>query len=296
MPPSSNPRSAPKQPPPKWSPDPQQSIQHALGLKNNAPQEECHSAEIFCERNPVEDPRLISSHIADRIRAFGPRVWGIETPRLARFRGEIVNAEDVEGDRTVTTVTTRQGCGDTCLMSNLPLVSGLYEIPQGKEGAYYEVNIGEMTDKGFVAIGTACRPYPNYRLPGWNRLSAGLHLDDMRKFFEDNTGGRDYVPNIQACSGDTFGCGYEYHNGHLFFTHNGRRLPNAFEGIYLPRTKYDVYAAIGVSDAVQIEINFGGKDFMWFEGNRWMSIQQVGGSLADPQVGDRESLPRYSLH
>lgn len=30
----------------------------------------------------------------------------------------------------------------------------------------------------------ACKPYPLFRLPGWNRLSAALHLDDRRKFYE----------------------------------------------------------------------------------------------------------------
>ena len=37
-----------------------------------------------------------------------------------------------------------------------------------------------------MRLGTICKPYPDYRLPGWNRLSAGLHLDDMQKFYEDD--------------------------------------------------------------------------------------------------------------
>ena len=41
-------------------------------------------------------------------------------------------------------------------------------------------------------IGTISKPYPDYRLPGWNRLSAGLHLDDMQKFYEDDQGGQTY--------------------------------------------------------------------------------------------------------
>jgi hypothetical protein len=37
-------------------------------------------------------------------------------------------------------------------------------------------------------------------MPGWNRLSAGLYLDDVRKFFGDPHGGRDYTPELSQIS------------------------------------------------------------------------------------------------
>ena len=123
----------------------------------------------------------------------------------------------------------------------------------------------------FEYPGTSCRPYPSWRLPGWNRLSAGLHLDDFRKFFEDPDGGRDYLdhPPPIITPGDTIGCGYTFSSGTLFFTYNGQRLPPAFTGIYLPRKNHDVFAVVGVEGECEFEVNFGGDGFRWLEGNEW---------------------------
>ena len=144
--------------------------------------------------------------------------------------------------------------------------------------------------------GTACKPYPYWRMPGWNRLSAALHLDDMRKFFEDPAGGRDYGVGVDAITaGDVVGCGYEFASGALFFTHNGRRLPPAFTGIYMPRHVHDVYAAIGVEGANELEVNFGTGLFCWKEGNDWAwRVQGHVGSLGGGSGMYEEELPSYS--
>ena len=55
----------------------------------------------------------------------------------------------------------------------------------------------------------------------------------------------------------------------MFFTYNGARLSNAFSGIYIPRDKHDVYAAIGVEGHNELEVNFGTDVFRWKEGNDW---------------------------
>jgi len=151
--------------------------------------------------------------------------------------------------------------------------------------------------------GTACRPYPVWRLPGWNRMSAGFHLDDFRKFFEDPDGGRDYtsssiIPSIHP--GDTIGCGYAFHTGTLFYTYNGQRLPPAFTGIYLPRHARDVFAAIGVEGRCRFQVNFGGDTFRWLEGNEWgWRVEGHVGMLLGGGSSDRgneeEMLPAYQL-
>jgi len=133
-------------------------------------------------------------------------------------------------------------------------------------------------------------------MPGWNRLSAGLHLDDLRKFFEDPEGGRDYTPVLTRVSpGDVVGCGYEFGPGALFFTHNGRRLPNAFVGIYMPRVDHDVYAAIGLEGANEVQVNFGQEGFRWGEGNdvAWRVGSHVG-YMVGSGPGQDERLPSYS--
>jgi hypothetical protein len=134
-------------------------------------------------------------------------------------------------------------------------------------------------------------------MPGWNRLSAGLHLDDLRKFFEDSDGGRDYTPMVlsRVSPGDVIGCGYEFGTGALFFTHNGRRLPDAFVGIYMPRVNHDVYAAIGLEGANEVEVNFGSTGFWWREGNdvAWRVDKHVG-HMVGSGPGQDEWLPSYS--
>jgi len=153
-----------------------------------------------------------------------------------------------------------------------------------------------------LILGSASRPYPEWRLPGWNRLSAGLHLDDMRKFFEDPDGGRDYtgaqtyLQDLQ--NGDTFGFGYEFATGNIFFTRNGGRLPNAFIGTYLSSSRDqprpDVYAAIGVSGRTEVKVNFGREPFKWKEANtpQWRVECHVGILGASSSVED--NLPPYT--
>lgn len=133
-------------------------------------------------------------------------------------------------------------------------------------------------------------------MPGWNRLSAGLHLDDMRKFFEDPDGGRNYTSMLSRISpGDVVGCGYEFGIGALFFTYNGRRLPNAFVGIYMPRVNHDVYATIGFDGANEIDVNFGSSKFQWVEGNcvEWRVDGHVG-HMVGSRPGQDERLPSYA--
>ncbi|KAM6490511.1 hypothetical protein JOM56_013854 [Amanita muscaria] len=259
--------------PPEWSAAPEPI--HAFGKYDDAPDDEYQAGEDFCARYPVSPPTLLSSHVVERIHSHGPKAWGMETPSTWRFKGAVTRTE-----HGTTMIETKKNCPSTCVLSDLPILAGLYDVPGDMEGVYFEVTIKTMHDT--VAVGTACQPYPDFRLPGWNRLSAGFHLDDLRKFFEDPDGGRDYVgegSDVKGIKeGDVVGCGYEFGRGVVFFTYNGRRLPDAFVGVYVPRTKWDVYAAVGVSDECEVQVNFGGEEFRWKEGNsgRWRVDRHVG--------------------
>ncbi|KAF5326603.1 hypothetical protein D9611_000882 [Ephemerocybe angulata] len=278
-------------PPPEWSAAPE--ISHKWGKWNEAPDEEYQAGEDFCNEYPPLAPRLLPSELVDKINTLGCKAWGIQWPTTPRFSGHIQEAADTKGGPAVTTVTTTAKCKDTCLLSDMPILAGLYEV-QGKTGVYYEVLVQKMT--GFIAIGTACRPYPEWRLPGWNRLSAGLHLDDLRKFFEDPDGGRDYAEGLisSISPGDTIGCGYEFASGNLFYTYNGVRLPNAFSGLYIPRNQHDVFAAIGVEGECQFQVNFGGEVFRWKEGNEWAwRVEGHVGRLSGTSGPRDDELPAY---
>ncbi|KAH9477001.1 Protein ssh4 [Psilocybe cubensis] len=276
--------------PPEWAPAPGET--HYRGKVHEAPGREYDDAESFCEQIPLDPPRLVPSGAVDRINEVGCAAWGIDTPTSSRFVGRIVNISDSKNASKTVTVETDRKCQDVSLFSNLPIIAGLYGI-QGKTGVYYEICINKMD--GIIAIGTACKPYPEWRLPGWNRMSAGFHLDDFCKFFEDADGGRDYTDSItQIRPGDTVGCGYIFQTGTMFFTYNGMRLPDAFTGIYLPRHKQDVFAAIGVEGRCEFQVNFGAELFRWKEGNEWAWRVEghVGRLTGGPSSADDE-LPSY---
>lgn len=130
-------------------------------------------------------PRLLPSRAVEDLNSYGSKVWSIDKPTTPRFVGEITGGGYETKSNAPITIRTGDACKSVALLSNLPLMAGLYDI-QGKTGVYYEICVKSMT--GIVSIGTACRPYPEWRHPGWNRLSAALHLDDLRKFFEDPDG------------------------------------------------------------------------------------------------------------
>jgi Ran-binding protein 9/10 len=135
----------------------------------------------------------------------------------------------------------------------------------------------------------ACKPYPSWRFPGWNRLGAALHLDDYHTFYESPKGGlplpeRYHLPGpgVRPKITDTFGCGVDFQNRSLFFTYNGTRIDAPYRVVYpaaipsdnsalgtdVVQGRYDVFAAIGVQGKSQFEVNFGSKAFAWREGNR----------------------------
>ncbi|KZT23403.1 hypothetical protein NEOLEDRAFT_1136451, partial [Neolentinus lepideus HHB14362 ss-1] len=276
------------QAPPEWTPA-SETI-HAFGLYNEAPEDEYESAEEFCDTYPAEAPKLLPSDVVERINVQGCSAWAVNWQSTPRFVGRIDN-EPKRGTGTLR-ISTESECQTTCLLSDLPIAAGLYEI-QGKAGVYFEIMVHQMD--GILAIGTACRPYPNWRMPGWNRLSAGLHLDDCRKFFEDPDGGRDYTDLLTRVSpGDTIGCGFDFSSHSIFFTFNGQRLPNAFSGVYLPRQSYDIYAAIGVEGCNRLEVNFGGSLFRWKEANEWAwRVEGHVGRLSGTSRAVDEELPTY---
>ena len=170
----------------------------------------------------------------------------------------------------------------------------------------------------------ARKPYPLFRLPGWHQGSAALHLDDCRKFWQNVDGGQDYTngqdlrPVLDprtVRAGSVIGCGYDFRQKSLFFTLNGRRLPDAFKGIYSPEYRagstpafnvepiaHDVYAAIGVCGKTELEVNFGTGGFVWKEAETggWSVLDHVGRMKRSNPSGsgirmeDVEELPAYS--
>lgn len=148
-------------------------------------------------------------------------------------------------------------------------------------------------------IGSACLPHPRYRLPGWDRLRVGFHLEDSGKSFELPDGsGNNKTPVIalpqRISSGDSVGFGYEFGSNSAFFTYNGKKFGEVFTDVYAPRDKYAVYATIGVKGRNDFEVNFGTEVFRWKEGNDWTwKVGGLFGDFAAPPCGISDVLPPY---
>jgi len=136
---------------------------------------------------------------------------------------------------------------DLCLQSAYPVP--LYGPPD--EIYYYQVRIIAKAAKTVIAVGFATRPYPGFRLPGWDPISIGYHSDDGRKFISDAFGGRDYA--IAYGKGDVIGVGVRPRDGLVFFTRNGVDLGIAAVAFGVGQ---GLYPTIGMDGEGEVKIDF----------------------------------------
>lgn len=123
---------------------------------------------------------------------------------------------------------------------------------------YFEITVRQANAEVVMAIGLCTRPYPIFRMPGWNKFSVGYHSDDGHKFCDDATGGQPFGPSWTV--GDTVGCGYCPHTGKVFFTKNGTLLADyAFSGL----RRHNYFASVGVDGPATISVNFGKLPFLF---------------------------------
>ncbi|KAI8064178.1 concanavalin A-like lectin/glucanase domain-containing protein [Gongronella butleri] len=123
---------------------------------------------------------------------------------------------------------------------------------------YFEMEILALDADVVVAIGLATRPYPWFRLPGWNKHSLGYHSDDGNKFLNDPTVGYVFGPSFGQ--GDTVGCLYHVEQGNVYFTLNGAMIQEpAFVGL----DTHIFYPTIGADGAATVRLNFGTRAFKY---------------------------------
>ena len=136
--------------PPRWKPSSERS--HKLGLLNEASDYDYERAKAFCKSHRPNPPKLLPSNVIDSIRLLGCAAWGLEYPTNSRFAGQIERSDQTKSGSGGGTwkVRTEKGCQDTCIMSDLPVMAGLYDI-HGRRGVYYEIRVNRMD--GVVAIG-----------------------------------------------------------------------------------------------------------------------------------------------
>lgn len=147
-PPGPPPGRARRTAPPAWTAAPE--VSHTDGLYNEATTEDYEGGKAFCARFPLEPPRFIASAAVESIAEHGCGAWGLVGPQTSHFVGSIAR-NDAHGLAGAWRIVTGRQCRDTCVLSDLPIIGGMYEVPAGKRGVYYEVTVHAMN--GVIALG-----------------------------------------------------------------------------------------------------------------------------------------------
>ncbi|CAG8445618.1 16576_t:CDS:2 [Funneliformis mosseae] len=131
---------------------------------------------------------------------------------------------------------------------------------------YFEVTVvSKATDVDtIISIGLSTKPFPYFRLPGWNKHSVGYQSNDGHLYHNEISSSREYGPTYNV--GDIIGCGYKPSTKEVFFTKNGNYL-----GAYAPSRNPFIepkddensldhvwYPTIAANGQCKLEINFGG--------------------------------------
>ncbi|KAI8638152.1 concanavalin A-like lectin/glucanase domain-containing protein [Parasitella parasitica] len=127
---------------------------------------------------------------------------------------------------------------------------------------YFEITVQQASPNVVMAIGLCTKPYPIFRMPGWNKFSVGYHSDDGHKFCDDATGGQSYGPSWSV--GETVGCLYAPETGSVTFTLNGMTAGQAFSGLM----RHNYFPSVGADGPAQIQVNFGRQPFK-FNVDNW---------------------------
>ncbi|KAI7903940.1 concanavalin A-like lectin/glucanase domain-containing protein, partial [Cokeromyces recurvatus] len=214
-------------------------------------------AKLFQHRHPPESiPTDITLSQYVSIQEKGVSAfefeWDIETQTLVSARTEIQFLD-----------------GECCVQTNLPL-------PRNQEVYYWEAKMFEKPPTTIVSVGVATKPYPCWRLPGWNKHSIGYFSHTGNKHFNNPFVGKPYGYMYEE--GDVIGVGYRHRTGTLFFTRNGRKLEEACFGL-----RYNLFPTIGANGPCQVHVNFGQIGFVFVEANvkKW-GLAPVQGTLAPP--------------
>ncbi|CAG8523082.1 19115_t:CDS:2 [Gigaspora margarita] len=231
-----------------------------------------NAAEQYSLIHPPQEEIPPPDHVQYIQSLGGARAWEWD-PDETLSRQEIVTVMD---ESKIIKFTKRL---DSMIQTNypffIPQTEGdvVYEAPfgqpetmphrQGQMLHYFEVTILANPDprNTIIAVGLATKPYPSFRLPGWNIHSVGFHSNGKK--YNDSYRGYEYS-QAWGNAGDTIGCGYNPDVGHVFFTKNGQFLGNAFMGI-----RHVWFPTIGSNGPCTIKTNFGdGEDEYRFESAR----------------------------
>lgn len=131
-----------------------------------------------------------------------------------------------------------------------------------------------------VAVGLATKPYPTFRLPGWNRYSIAYHSNGDKSYNYPFTA-TPFGPPLRE--GDVLGVGYRPRTGTVFFTRNGRKTEEAFTGL----SRWNLFPTVGADGPCSVHVNLGQAGFVFIEANvkKWGLAPSVGTLAPPPAYG-----------
>jgi len=199
------------------------------------------------------------------IQEKGVSAWSFEpeyealTPVLVHARTELTFLPDPFSSSSV--------------QSNLP-------IPKLNEVYYWEVKMFDLPPTTNVAVGLATKPYPTFRLPGWNRYSVAYHSNGDKSYNYPFTASP-FGPALRE--GDVLGIGYRPRQGTVFFTRNGRKTEEAFTGL----SRWNLFPTVGADGPCSVHVNLGQAGFVFIEANvkKWGLAPSVGTLAPPPAYG-----------
>ncbi|KAI8372650.1 concanavalin A-like lectin/glucanase domain-containing protein [Choanephora cucurbitarum] len=241
-----------------------------------------YSSEDHYEDTLIETPALLASLSEDARLSYEQAKKSIPTDitlsQYVSIQEKGVSAFEFEWEmETQSFVSARTEIqfvsGECCVQTNLPL-------PRNQEVYYWEAKMFEKPDQTMVSVGVATKPYPYWRLPGWNRHSVGYFSHTGHKHFNQPFSGKPYGLPYQE--GDVIGVGYRHRTGTVFFTRNGRKLEEACFGL-----RYNLFPTIGANGPCQIHVNLGQRGFVFVEANvkKWGLAPQQGTLAPPPAYG-----------
>lgn len=141
---------------------------------------------------------------------------------------------------------------------------------------YFEMKVFEFdanNKNGHFSIGLVTKPYPSFRLPGYNNFSiayestGNLKINKpfptpLQQHMEENSKyNAQVLPPLQQS--DIVGFGYVISSGTIFITRNGKKLMDVIKGCFV-----DLYPAIGcfLTNA-KFQSNIGQLGYVWIEAN-----------------------------
>ncbi|KAJ2841996.1 Protein ssh4, partial [Coemansia erecta] len=161
--------------------------------------------------------------------------------------------------------------GENCVQTNLPL-------PKINSVYYFEVKIVEKPSDVNMWIGLATRPYPAWRMTGWNKYSVGYCVNNGK--VHQNNPFKGASVGEQLFVGDILGIGFQPRSGVVWFTRNGRRYKAISSGML-----YDVFPTISADGPCSFSANFGQRGFVFIEANvkRW-GFGPIEGAMQPPPI------------